>query len=134
MYKMALRRIALVTLLVAGLAACAGIGKGSTQDPQLQVGELASARWQALLAGDLKRAYDYLSPGTRETMSLDQYKRKINPGLWKKAAVSSVSCEQERCGVVVVLDYSFGSMKSIETRLDEVWLMDNGKWWYVPQR
>lgn len=136
MYKGILKAGALAAVLAVGLAGCAGAVRdaGVEQAPRQQVKELAAARWDALIAGDLARAYEYLSPGTRDVMSLDLYKKKTRPGSWKKASIDEVSCEQDRCGVTVVIEYSYRDMKSIETRLNEVWLQEGGKWWYVPRK
>lgn len=126
----------LSVLLAVNVAGCSRAVReeGITQDPRQQVGRLAAARWNALIAGDLARAYEYLSPGTRDVMTLDLYKRKVRTGAWKKASVETVSCEQDRCGVTMVIEYSYRDMKSIETRLNEVWLQEGGKWWYVPRK
>ena len=123
-------------LLVAGLAGCAGIAPdaGGQQDSWQQVSERASARWNALIAGDLAKAYEYLSPGARDVMTLDLYKSKIRTGSWNKAIVDTVTCEKDRCEVVMLIDYRHREMKSIETRLNEVWLQDGGKWWFVPAK
>lgn len=136
MYKGIVKAGVLVALLVVGLAGCSGIVQkaGGRQDPRQQVRELAVLRWNALLAGDLARAYEYLSPGTRDVMSLDLYKKKIRTGGWKKASVDTVLCEQDRCEVMMVVEYSYRDIKSIETRLSEVWLQEGGKWWYVPRK
>lgn len=126
----------LAVLLATGVVGCSSIGRdvGAPPDPQQQVKELAAGRWKALVAGDLAKAYEYLSPGTREAMSLEAYKKRLNPAGWKKAEVVSVACEQERCDAVIMLEYSFGELKSIQTRLDEVWLEEGGKWWHVPRK
>lgn len=136
MCKRKLKASALAVLLVAGLAGCAGMAKeeGVDQGPQQQVGKLALARWDALIAGNLAKAYEYMSPGTREVMSLDLYEKKTRTGLWKKASVETIACEQDRCEVTMAIEYSYRDMKSIETRLNEVWLQEGGKWWYVPRK
>ncbi|MHB9103274.1 MAG: hypothetical protein ACYC2E_17415 [Sulfuricella sp.] len=136
MYRGFVKAGALAALLVVGLAGCAGIARdaGGAQDTRQQVSERASARWDALIAGDLARAYEYLSPGTRDVMSLDLYKSRTRAGGWKKASVDTVSCEQDRCEVTMVIEHSYRDMKSIETRLSEVWLQEGGKWWYVPRK
>ncbi|MBL0039168.1 MAG: hypothetical protein IPP36_12025 [Nitrosomonadales bacterium] len=74
---------------------------GSTQkvqvEPQKMVAQRAAARWEALMQKDFAKAYSYLSPGTRDVMSLDLYRAKIRGGIWKKANVDTVSCEQDQC-------------------------------------
>lgn len=130
------RGVALI--LSVGMMGCAGLGGGLTQsvqiEPQKMVADLAAARWEALIKGDFTKAYSYLSPGTRDVMSLDLYKTKIRGGIWKKANVDSVSCEQDRCKVLMAIEYSYRDIKSLETRLDENWLRQDGKWWFVPRR
>lgn len=127
-----------VLFLSVGMIGCAGSGGGSLSDtqnePQKIVADLAAARWEALTKGDFAKAYSYLSPGTREVMSLDLYKAKIRGGNWKKANVDSVSCEQDQCKVLIAVEYSYRDIKSIETRVDEYWLRREGKWWFVPLR
>lgn len=136
MYKKTFKVSVFAILLSAGLAGCVGSvrDEGVQQTPQQQVKMLAEARWNALLAGDLAKAYEYLSPGTREVMTLDVYKKKTRASAWKKAGVDTVSCEHDRCAVTMVIEYSYRDMKSIETRLNEIWLQEGEKWWYVPRK
>ncbi len=124
--------------LCIGVMGCAGSSGGSTSavqiNPQKVVADLAAARWEALIKGDFAKAYNFLSPGTREVMSLDLYKTKIRGGNLKKANVDHVTCEQDQCKVLMAIEYSYRDIKSIETRLDENWLRQDGKWWYVPRK
>lgn len=120
-------------LVVFGLMGCAGTGI-KTEAPQDVVAKKAQSRWDALIKGDLDTAYTYLSSGTRSVMSLELYKAKIRAGRWKNASVGSVACVQDRCDVVVMMEYSYRDMKLIETRLDEIWLQENGDWWHVPNK
>lgn len=126
----------LVIALAIGLAGCAGTGikPNGNADSQSDVAKKAQSRWDALIEGDLAKAYTYLSPGTRSVMSLDLYKSKIRLGLWKKAKVDSVSCMQDQCKVAITIEYSYRDMKSITTLLEETWLQDNGNWWYTPNK
>ncbi len=48
--------------------------------------------------------------------------------------MESVRCEQEKCDVQIVLEYGYRDMKSIETRLPENWLLQDGVWWFVPRK
>lgn len=125
-----------------GLAGCAGTGAGSGNAKSVEsavteareiVASQALARWEALIKGEIAKAYEYLSPGTRAVVPLNVYTAKIRPGLWKKAKVESVTCEQEQCAVTMIVEYSYRSIESIEARMNEVWLLEDGKWWYVVQ-
>jgi hypothetical protein len=133
-----LKRGVVALVLSVGVMGCAGSGGGSTSsaqiEPQKMVADLATARWNALIKGDFAKAYNYLSPGTREVMSLDLYKDKVHGGSWKKANVDSISCEQDLCNVLMAIEYSYRDIKSLETRLDEKWMRQDGKWWFVPRK
>lgn len=133
-----LKRGAAALILSIGMMGCAGADRGLVQpaqrEPQKIVADLAVARWEALIKGDFAKAYSYLSPGTREVTSLDLYKAKHRGGRWKKANVDSVSCEQDRCKVLMAIEYGYRDIPSLETRLEEDWLRQNGEWWNVPRR
>ena len=118
--------------LVLGLAGCAGIGVDSSPEAkQKVVAERAEARWQLLIKGDLAGAYEFMSAGSKATMSLDLYKAKIKPGGWRQASVEKVDCEAEICKVVLKITYDRKQMKGIETPLSETWIIEKGSAWYV---
>lgn len=123
-----------VLLLVFGLAGCASTGMNGEADSQSVVAKKALSRWDALIKGDLATAYQYLSPGSRSVMSLEAYKAMLRPGMWRKVNVDSVACKQDRCDVVIMLEYSYRGFKSSVTPLEEVWLQESGNWWYVPRK
>lgn len=125
-----------VALLAFGLAGCAvnGSKMDNGADFQSIVAKKAQSRWDALIKGDLAAAYEYLSPGSRSVQSLEAYKNTIRPGMWKKASVDSVVCEKDRCDVVIMIEYSYRDLKSIETRLNEIWLQEDGNWWFVSKK
>jgi hypothetical protein len=129
------KRVVSTFLLVLGIVGCSGL---KTVSPQLEAKEvvagLVASRWEALIQGDLDKAYTYLSPTTREVTSLELYKSQVHPGLWKKASVDSVVCEQDLCKVILVIEYSYRELKSVKTPLKESWLQENGKWWYIPNK
>lgn len=131
-----LQRHVAVLIMSVGIMGCVGSNSGSKPslqaDPQKVVADLALGRWDALIKRDFAKAYTYLSPGTREIMSLDLYKARISGGKWKKATVDSVSCEQEQCKVLMAVEYSYREVKSVDARLNENWLRQDGKWWHVP--
>ena len=88
-------------------------------------------RWQALIAGDVERAYGFLSPASREVTSLAQYKARVKPEGFRNVKVESVDCQEDVCKVRVILTYDHRLMKAIETPLEESWILDKGRFWYV---
>ena len=129
----------LAALMVGiGVAGCAGTGTGShsvaTAEPEKIVAERAAQRWDTLIKKDFSAAYTYLSPGTRQRVTQQAYADRIRGGTWKRANVESVRCEQEKCDVQIALEYGYRDMKSIETRLPENWLLQDGVWWFVPKK
>lgn len=121
-----------LSLLALGLAGCAGISVDSSpQAKQKLVAERAQARWQVLIKGDVEGAYHFLSAGSKAVTSLDLYKAKIRPGMWREAKVEKVECEAEICKVLLRITYDTRPMKGIQTPLDESWIIENGSAWYI---
>lgn len=127
-----------VFLVIFGLVGCAvpGVKPDKYADAQSIVAKKAQSRWDALIKGDLAAAYEYLSPGSRSVMSLEQYKAKIRTGLWKKVKVDSVACEKDRCNVVLIVEYSYPKygIESISSRIEETWLQEDDDWWFVQKK
>jgi hypothetical protein len=95
------------------------------------VAERAQARWQVLIKGDVEGAYQFLSAGSKAVTSLDLYKAKIRPGMWREAKVEKVECEAEICRVLMQITYDTRRMRGIQTPLDESWIIENGSAWYI---
>ena len=116
--------------LAAGLASCAALDQRA---PQEIVKERAQARWSALVKGDLKTAYGYLSPGSRAVITYEGFVGAIRPGFWKSAAVEKVICETaDSCMVGAQIKYEFKG-RPTETKLKETWVREDGNWWFVYQ-
>ncbi len=132
-------RLKLGLLVVAHavlLAACAGV-----QAPREQiVRERAQARWDAMLAGDWQKAYGYLSPGSRAVTSFDAWRNSLpRATVWKGAEVQAVDCPVlDRCNIRVNIHHqpliNGGRFGTIASAIDEVWLVDDGKWWLLHAR
>jgi len=125
--KVFLKRIAGVAGLLTVLAGCAGLaGK-----PEDQVRARAQARWDALLKGDVKGAYEYLSPGSKAVMDFKGYEASIHKGFWKSATVDSVTCPTpQRCEVTETIEYEFNGRRT-RSPLTETWIEEGGNWWLV---
>lgn len=109
------------------LAGCAAVAPG----PEQAVRERAQARWDALLKGETKVAYGYLSPGSRAVLKLEDYDSSISKGFWKSARVDEVVCQGvERCEARLTIEYEFQRMRT-KTPLRETWIREGSDWWYV---
>lgn len=121
-------------VLVGWVAGCAAISVNSTPEAKAKyVAERAQARWELLIKGDVDGAYQYLSAGSKATMSLDAYKARIERGvgMWRKVSVDKVDCEAEVCNAQLEVTYDAKQMKGIQTPVKEAWIIENGSAWYV---
>lgn len=132
-------RFSLVTL-IAVLAGCASMGGGGalTKDSpsellQAKVQERALARWQALIDGVPERSYEYVSPASKEAISLEAYREKTKGAgvSYRKIEFDSVNCEGDTCNVKLFLWYDHRIMRGIRAPMEEVWILDKGQAWYV---
>lgn len=126
--------MALATMLVTWtLGGCAHMAEPST--PEELVAARAKQRWDLLIKGDLDGAYQYLSPGYRQAMSLESFKGSFGgAALWKNAEVFSVICDDaERCTARMRVDAQTvlagkpGAM--VTTYANELWIHDKDNWW-----
>lgn len=124
-----------IVALALGLVACQPASEPEPAD------ERAKARWEHLIAGDYAKAWEYFTPGYRETAPVQQYVASIQrrPVQWQKAEVVSSSCEDVRCEVVVNVTYSLprasAGLDTVKpTRpVRETWILSEGSWWYTPE-
>ena len=100
----------------------------------------AEERWQALIAWDQEKAYSYLSPGTRQVISLAAYAKKnaMAPVHYEDVVVKSTQCENQVCTVTLELHYIYrGSVaamrgQAMSSTITEKWVEADGSWFYVP--
>jgi hypothetical protein len=114
-------------LALAALGGCASLGA----PPEQQVQVRAQERWDSLVKGDVKTAYGYLSPASRQLMDLANYESTLRKGFWKTAQVDKVICASElSCEVHVTIEYEFRGMRT-KTPLRENWVKEGSNWWFV---
>ena len=117
-------------LSVVMLAGCAAVAPRSAED---QVRARAQARWEQLLKGDFRGAYQYFSPGSRLGYSEDEFQASVRRGFWKSAAVDTVTCRSaESCEVVVAVEYEFKGIRN-KSPVKEAWVREGGEWWFLRQ-
>ena len=121
-----------VTVVGAALLAsgCASI-MGPPPTAEEIVAERAQERLDALLAGDLDKAYSFFSPASQAVYEkADLASAYAGAGRWTAAKVTSVSCEPLRCEVVYLIDYKMVRPALENSRpIAEVWINVDGKWY-----
>jgi hypothetical protein len=109
-----------------GMSSCAML-----QDrPEEVVARKAQERWDDLVRGDFKAAYQFLSPGSRGLQSEGDYVKGLQRDFWKSAQVKNVSCAGARCDVEIAIEYEFRGAR-VKTPLHEKWIREGSEWWYL---
>jgi hypothetical protein len=126
--------------LLVLLWGCSTPGGGLSKDTppevkQQAVRERVNARWAALIKGDMDTAYGFLSPTSRETVTLDAFRARRGALRWTGATIESIACEAEACKVELKVTYDYpvqgAVMKGIQTPMSETWVVDKGAAWLV---
>ena len=117
-------------LMATSLAGCTSLGLFQT--PEERVQHRAQARLDALLAGNIKKAFSFLAPAAREATTLRRYSSKYaGVGLWRAVRVNSVECDVDRCDVSASVTYEMVRPRITNTRdRHEVWIDVNGEWYF----
>ncbi len=123
-----------IVALLLGIGGCASPGaepgKGAASDEE-RIASRAQQRWDALVEGSMEGAYSFLSPGTREVMTLREYSGTLRQGFWKRAVVKRVNCpEKDLCDVQVIVDYMVRGVP-VSSPVWEKWTRSGGEWWFV---
>jgi len=109
---------------------CAGIS-GAPETPEQAVKARAQERWNALVAGQLDKAYAYITPSGRSTLPIEIYRSRLSNASWRGAKVTAAVCEAEVCDVDVTLDIYVLPNLPHQQPISEKWLLVDGKWWFV---
>jgi hypothetical protein len=137
---MIIERIAITTLgaLIVLLGGCNFSG-----DPTAEVDTRSVERWNYLIAHQAEKAYDYLSPGTRETQTRETYAAAMNsrPVKWLSAKFNRKECDADRCTVYIDVSYSVampgagGTGKAVQTSStqSETWVHVKNGWFFLPK-
>ena len=128
------RRVALA-ILAAGALALGGCAALTPKTPEQTVTERAEARWGALVKGDFDQAWTYPQPGFRAIVTQQDYRKRFGAaGQWRGAQVHKVECEAARCTVRVRLTTRFlmppFNKQDVVGAVDEVWVREDGQWWF----
>jgi hypothetical protein len=102
-----------------------------SRPPTEIVKERSQARWNALVAGDTKAAYQFFTPTTRSTLKYQDYADNINKGFWKSVTVDNVACESATvCTATASVTYNHKLGRNTSP-VQETWIKDGANWWYA---
>ncbi|MFO1305841.1 MAG: hypothetical protein U1F54_19125 [Burkholderiales bacterium] len=126
-------------LVLAGCASTTPPGAGpapaaAVNTPEGKVAlvrERALSRWALLIKDDMDAAYAYMSPGSKEIVTLAKFKANFRRGAFRDAKVDNVACDGDACVVKLYVTYDHTKMKGITTPVSESWIVDGGQAWYV---
>jgi len=129
------RRAALVGLAATGALLLAGCSALPPTTAEAIVAQRAEQRWAAMIDGDLEKAWEFTQPGFRAIVKQKDYRRRFGAaGQWKSVQIHGVQCEPERCTVKLRLTSLVlvppRANREVVGYLDEVWVRDEGQWWY----
>jgi hypothetical protein len=120
---------------VSLLSSCAAMGKKTES-----IEERVNGRWAALFANEIERAYGYLTPGYRSSVSLQQYQRSIENRKmkWTSADYIKSNCDENTCVVQVKVGFTlYGALPGVKAMnssqyAHETWILVDGTWYMVP--
>ena len=114
-----------LALVLVGCAAPAG------KSDEAVIAERALQRWNAVIAGNYDKAYEYISPAGRSIVTPEGFTKSMKPGFHKSATVQAVKCSApEVCEVQLEIEYEFQG-KRTKTPLPERWVKQDGTWWFL---
>ena len=127
-------------IALAAFIALALLLGGCNRDSTAEVDKRAVERWNYLIAHQAEKAYDYLTPGTRETQKRENYAASMNnrPVAWRAAKFNRKECDADRCKVYIDVTYSVvmpSVGKPVETTStqSETWVHVNDGWYFLPK-
>lgn len=116
-----------MALFVSG---CAGL-IGTPDTPEQAVKARAQERWNAMVAKQFDKAYEYITPSGRVTLSKQLHSARLSGANWLSAKVTSAVCEPEVCDVTVTLGIEVMPNLPHQQAISEKWILSGGKWWFV---
>ena len=127
-------------VVACGLMLLSACATSTSMNPESQIEERVTGRWDALLTGDLAGAYEFLSPGYRSSVSSLQYQRSVllQQLKYTSAKYLKSECEETTCNVTVLVGFTvYGAVPGVKSfdgarNIDESWVLVDGNWYMVP--
>ena len=135
MTKKTLHRHMAALAMACAAFALSGCAALSPSTPEEIVQKRAAEYWKARVTGNLDKAYALSTPAYRQLRTPAQFKMQFGAGVSVQSAeVTKVSCKAEKCTTQIRLDVKPVIMAlnlgTISTYLDEIWVLEDGKWWH----
>lgn len=135
--------IAVAVLLAAACSTGGGTKKdgGTRKDSGASLEQRSIQRWEHLIAKRSAEAYEYLTPGYRETHPKETYAAAMGnrPVQWKKADFQGKTCsDEDTCVVHILITYELRMSAAIPGPVSGVsgqtenWIRIKGVWYYLP--
>lgn len=131
-------KICAALALLGTLFAVAGCADQANPD---NIDRRAVERWNHLIEHKAEQAYDYLTPGFRQTQVREAYAKSMNsrPVRWKAVKFNRKACEAETCKVFVDVTYTVtmpglvGTPTEATSTQEETWILSEGQWYFLPK-
>ncbi len=91
----------------------------------------AQQRWGHLLKGEYEKAYSLLSPTSRDSITLEQFKNRNKTTYWNSTKITGTKCDGDSCVVSVELVYDLRDIKNLKKELIETWVKVDSVWFMV---
>jgi hypothetical protein len=127
----------IVPMAVLLLGACASSPELSMETLEQRV----QGRWDVVIAGDYQAAYQYFSPGLRQSVSYENYLRSVvaRTVRWTDGQFKEIlKCDESVCKVQTTIHYEVsglvpggGAFKSVRVVIED-WIQVDETWYFVP--
>lgn len=137
---------AFCALLITAASACStagGLAPSAAESPEQALRGRVEARWDAVLALDFDRVYEFATPAYRQAHDLTHFKNQYASQIERtriEVYETAFDPENSEAAKVVVLLYfkaeggAPGSYFEGMSRVVETWVRQDGQWWYVEPR
>jgi hypothetical protein len=114
---------------------CATPGISSVDDPTKIVMDRAQLRWNAAIAGDFAKSYEFMAPSYRRINDFKLYRaQRAGEAALLSARVLSAQCAtSESCTARVRIEFNNPVARAqqdvVATHYDERWVKEENQWW-----
>lgn len=124
---------AAVLMAVAASSGCANLVEDNRTSEEIVMSR-AQERYDSLMKKDmvgLAEALKFTTPSFQKYTTARQYNARVaGRGMWQKANVSRVACEEDVCEVVTNITYIHPKIGVPVTRpLKDKWILVDNQWW-----